>query len=67
MVEQILDCPSTLMILDGLHEKSGWSRHILQETKAGQHMLLLTSRPYDVKSERRLVDLAVSHKGLSEE
>ena len=30
-------------------------------------MLLLTSRPYGVQSERRLVDLVVEHKGLNPE
>ena len=55
------------MILDGLDERFGCSRHILQDAKGGQHLLLLTSRPYGVQSERRVVDLVVEHKGLNPE
>ena len=65
VIEQTLSDPSTLVILDGLDERSGCSRLILQEAMGGPHKLLLTSRPYGIQSERRDVDLVVDHKGLS--
>ena len=57
--------PSTLAILDGLDESASCGRYILDEAKAGMLKLMMTSRPYGVGSECRLVDLVVWHKGLS--
>ena len=65
VIEQTLSDPSTLVILDGLDERAGCSRHILQEAMGGPHKLLLTSRPYGIQSKHRDVDLVVEHKGLS--
>ena len=65
VVERTLDKSSTLVILDGLDESSSSSRYILQEAKYGKHKLLLTSRPYGVRSEWQIANLVVEHKGLS--
>ena len=64
-MEQTLVDESTLVVLDGLDESASCSSYILQEAIHGKHKLLLTSRPYGVRSEDRQVDLVVEHKGLS--
>ncbi|MEO1219283.1 MAG: NACHT domain-containing protein [Bacteroidota bacterium] len=63
-IESSLNESTTLLILDGLDEQLGTSETILREAKSGQHKLLLTSRPYGIEAERRLVDIEVDHAGL---
>ena len=58
--------PTTLVILDGLDESAGCSVRIIEEAKRGRHRLLLTSRPYGIRSEREAADLRVFLKGVSE-
>ena len=53
------------MVLDGLDESAGSSQKILEEAKRGRHLLLLTSRPYDVQEERAAANLQVAHNGVS--
>ena len=65
VVEQTLVDSSTVVVLDGLDESASCSRYIMREAIHGKHKLLLTSRPYGVRTEDRLVDLVVEHKGLS--
>ena len=57
---------TTLVVLDGLDESAGCSVKILDEAKRGSHLLLVTSRPYGVESERKTADLQVFHKGVGE-
>ncbi|MEO1301239.1 MAG: NACHT domain-containing protein, partial [Bacteroidota bacterium] len=61
-----LQNPNTLVILDGLDERTLASNKIVQAAEEVNYKLLLTARPQDIAPERALVDIQVEHMGLDE-
>ena len=64
-IDQELEKPMTLVILDGLDDRAGASEKILRQAQAGTHKLLMLSRPYGIDAERRLSDLEIEHVGFN--
>ena len=68
-IEEELQKPTTLVILDGLDERAGASEEILrqaQDQTAGYKLLML-SRPYGVDTARRLVNIEIEHAGFNDD
>ncbi|MEO1219223.1 MAG: sister chromatid cohesion protein PDS5 [Bacteroidota bacterium] len=63
-IRQQLNEPTTLIILDGLDERAGTSKEIIQEALGGKHKLIVTSRPHAVSNDD--YDVTIEHKGFSE-
>ena len=66
-IEQELEKPTTLVILDGLDERAGASEDILRQAQAGSHKLLMLSRPCSIEAERSLADIEIEHVGFNPE
>ena len=66
-IEEELQKPTTLVILDGLDERRGASEKILEQAQAGSHKLLMLSRPYGIDTERRIADIEIEHAGFNPE
>ena len=66
-IEQKLEQPTTLVILDGLDERVGASEEILRQAQAGSHKLLMLSRPYSIEAERRIAEIEIEHVGFNRE
>ena len=64
-IEEELQKPTTLVILDGLDERAGASEDILRQAQAGSHKLLMLSRPYGVDTERRIASIEIEHAGFN--
>ena len=64
-IEEELEKPTTLLILDGLDERAGSSEQILTQAQAGTHKLLMLSRPYGIETERQRVDIEIEHVGFN--
>ncbi|MEN0016138.1 MAG: NACHT domain-containing protein [Bacteroidota bacterium] len=65
-VHNQLQNPDTLVILDGLDERTLASNKVVQAAAEVNYKLLLTARPQDIAPERALVDIEVEHMGLDE-
>lgn len=66
-ITEVLEKPSTLLILDGLDESAGASQAILSEAKNCSCKLLMLSRPYGFQRDRGLADIEVILEGLNDE
>ena len=66
-IEEELEKPTTLVILDGLDEQAGTSKEILRQAQAGVHKLLMLSRPHGVETERQATDIEVEHMGFNDD
>ncbi|MEO1301496.1 MAG: hypothetical protein AAFU83_04680, partial [Bacteroidota bacterium] len=55
---------NTLVILDGLDERTLASNKIVQAAEELNYKLLLTARPLDIAPVRALADIQVEHRGL---
>ena len=66
-IEQELEKPTTLVILDGLDEHAGASEDILRQARAGSHKLLMLSRPDGIDTEWRIADIEIEHTGFNDE
>ena len=66
-IEEELEKPTTLVILDGLDEQAGTSKEILRQAQAGAHKLLMLSRPHGVETERQAADIEVEHMGFNDD
>ena len=66
-IDQELEKSTTLVILDGLDERTGACKEILSQAQTGSHKLLMLSRPYDIDTERRLADIEIEHTGFNDE
>ncbi|MEM7383075.1 MAG: sister chromatid cohesion protein PDS5 [Bacteroidota bacterium] len=66
-IEEELKSSATLVILDGLDERSGASQELLRQAQAGAHKLLMLSRPYGIDTERRIADIEIDHRGFNDE
>ncbi len=62
-----LTAPTTLVILDGLDERTGASEGLIGEATSGPHKLLMLSRSYGMEIERKLAAIEVEHSGLSDD
>ena len=66
-IKEELKKPTTLVILDGLDERTRASQTLLSQAQEGNHKLLMLSRPYGIETERRLADIEIEHAGFNEE
>ena len=67
-IEQELEKPTTLVILDGLDERAGASDEILSQARGGSHKLLMLSRPYGIETEREIKDIIeIEHTGFNDQ
>ena len=68
-VSKELKQPTTLVILDGLDERSGAHPSLLAEAQSpeARHKLLMLSRPYGVVDERQMIQLEVEHQGFDDQ
>ena len=68
-IEQELEKSTTLVILDGLDERTGASEQILSQAQdqSAPHKLLMLSRPYGIETERRLANIEIDHRGFNAE
>ena len=64
-IEQELQKPTTLVILDGLDERGGASQEILKQAQAGSHKLLMLSQSHEI--DKNLTDIQIEHAGFSED
>lgn len=65
-IKQELEKPTTLVVLDGLDERSEESKRLIRQAFLGQHKLLALSRAHGIEQERSLVDREVQLIGLGE-
>jgi vesicle coat complex subunit/DNA replication protein DnaC len=61
-----LQDPHTLVVLDGLDERSGASEALIKEAQKGKHKLLMLSRPYGLEDLRQGIDVEIEHSGFSD-
>ena len=68
-IHQELEKSTTLVILDGLDERTGASEQILSQAQdqSAPHKLLMLSRPYGIETEQRLANLEIDHRGFNAE
>lgn len=66
LIRQELGKSTTLVVLDGLDERSEGSKRFISQAFLGKHKLLLLSRPHGIEQERSLVDREVQLVGLGE-
>ena len=68
-IEEELKKSTTLVILDGLDERAGASEKILSQAQdpSAPHKLLMLSRPYGIKIERRLANIEIDHRGFDDD
>ena len=68
-IEQELEKPTTLVILDGLDERAGASKEILSKAQdqTARHKLLMLSRPYGIDTERSLANIEIDHRGFNDD
>ena len=68
-IEEELEKPTTLVILDGLDERAGASKKILSQAQdqSAPHKLLMLSRPYGIEIERRLANIEIDHRGFNDD
>jgi hypothetical protein len=68
-IHQELEKSTTLVILDGLDERTGASEQILSQAQdqSAPHKLLMLSRPYGIETERRLANIEIDHRGFNAE
>jgi len=57
---------TTLVILDGLDERSDVHEPLIKAARQGRHKLLMLSRSYRMSKERAMADIEVEHVGLSD-
>ena len=65
-IEQELQKPTTLVILDGLDERAGTSEQILRQAQSGSHKLLMLSRPDGVETKRQGAYIEIEHRGFND-
>ncbi|GMH43934.1 hypothetical protein BSKO_11868 [Bryopsis sp. KO-2023] len=65
-ISQMLNKPTTLVVLDGLDERYGASEQLIDQAKSGAHKLLILSRPYGIEVERSLADIEIEHAGFND-
>jgi HEAT repeat protein len=66
-IDSQLKAATTLVVLDGLDERSGASEVLLSQAKTGNNKLLMFSRSCGIAEERTLADIEVENTGLSEQ
>jgi HEAT repeat protein len=66
-VDDELAAATTLVVLDGLDERSGVSEALLSQAKTGKNKLLMLSRSHGMAEERTLADIEIENTGLSEQ
>ena len=67
-VNEELQEPTTLVILDGLDERAGACKQLVSraQDKEARYKLLMLSRPYGVVDERQMIQLEVEHQGFDD-
>ena len=65
-ISEELKQSTTLVVLDGLDERSGASDQLIGQALRGSHKLLLLSRPYGIEQERTLIDIDIEHAGFKD-
>ena len=58
-VDQTLEAPTTLVILDGLDGNTSLAKTIQDEAQQCNYRILITTKPYAVQSVSRYADLIV--------